>query len=359
MLVNSQRSKTAKGQFAGERLRAAVSPVAAAFALFACQAPEATVDVGSVWVATGPRLAAMHWTSDARTLLYDSLDGELSAVQLGSSTPRVLVRDVYAIHLVETSSGDVVFFLRPVAGANREFECMQASLLGGELGTPRLIATAQTYGDFVVSAHGEAVALPVSDGALVVDTATGAARAVPIDMPIAFAPDAASLFGRKGSEHVMIDASGAVTPLLDATRASVVAVTRWDANSPSAVIVDKSYWLDVPSGEKRPLLPGLETNARSFAGVSGDTLRPEAAYVWSEECLSYATVGQPPVAVCSEPQVTLARVDLETRAVRSVASMPEIRRLAVSPDSRQLATYDDDASHGGTPHIDLKELPPL
>ncbi len=180
-----------------------------------------------------------------------------------------------------------------------------------------------------------------------------------MDVPIAFAPDAVSLFGRKGSDYVIIDASGAVTPVLEAQHTEVKAVTRWEADFPSAVIVDNSLWLDVASGEERPLLPGIQTNAASFAGVSGDALRPAAAYVWSEECLGYALAGQPPEEVCSEPQATLWRVDLETQAVRAIASMRARRDLAVSPDALSLATYDDGSFLGGTPHIDLKRLPPL
>lgn len=357
MLGNSHHSRVARTKFAWGRRRAAASLLAVAFALLAC-GTEATVDVGSVWVSPAPQVSSMQWTSDARTLLYGSLEGELSSVQLGGNTPRVLASGLEAVHLAETPSGDVVFFLRPVAGASGEFECMQAALVGEELGTPRVVTAAHTYRDFIVSAHGEAVALSVVGGALVVDSATGASRPVPMDMPIAFAPDAVSLFGRKGSDHVMIDASGAITPVLNATP-TVTAVARWEADSPSAMIVDDSLWLDVASGEKRSLLPGIETNARSFAGFSGDVLRPAAAYVWSEECLRYAQAGQPPVEVCSEPQVTLWRVDLETEAVRAIASMPEIRRLAVSPDALRLATYNDEAVLGRTPHIDLKELPPL
>jgi hypothetical protein len=301
----------------------------------------------------------MQWTSDSRTLLYSTFEGELNAVQLGSRTPRVLADGWGPVHLVETSSGDVLFSLRPVADSSDEYECVQAPLLGDELGTPLLVAVARTYRDVVVSAHGEAVALSVADGALVVDTATGASRLVPMDMPIAFAPDAVSLFGRKADDYVMIDASGAVTPLLDAQHTEVRAVIRWEADLPSAMIVGNALWLDVPSGEKRPLLPGLQTTARSFAGVSGDALRPSAAYVWSEECLRHAQVGQPPEEVCSERQATLSRVDLETQAGRAIASAPEIRLLAVSPDALELATYNDELVLGGTPHIDLKKLPPL
>jgi len=336
-----------------------------AISLSACS-PRATVDAGSTWIAPASPVASMQWTSDSQTLLYTDYEGDLSAVDLGSRSPRKLTEGVGAVHLVKTSSGDVVFFLRPVAGSVDEvtgsvdeYECVQTPLTGKVLGASRIVATAHAFSDIVVSAQGEAVAFLVEKGVMVVDVATGDSRVVAMDVaPVAFAPNASSLFGVMGPDYVVIERDGKATPAVEAASGQVQAVTRWDADFPREVIVPDSDLLDVATGEKRALLPGIQTNARSFAGVSGDALRPAAAYVWQEECLHYTHVGQPPIEVCGEPQATLHRIDLETQGARPVASMPEIRLLAVSPDGLQLATFNDDG-HTLKPQIDLKGLPPL
>src|SRR5207344_1805186 len=128
-------------------------PALGAVGLLACH-PDAVVDVGSTWVSPAPLVGSMQWTSDSQTLLYASDGDKISAIHLGSGSPRVLAEGSVEPHLVKTSSGDVVFFLRPDAGSPAQFECMQAPLLGEVLGTPRLVASVQTAGYFVVSAQG-------------------------------------------------------------------------------------------------------------------------------------------------------------------------------------------------------------
>jgi hypothetical protein len=351
------RSKKANPLSAPE-VRSRVCAALAAIIFGGCQ-PAAVADVGNAWIVPAPNIDWMQWTSDSQTLLYADYDGDLSAVRLGSHSPRVLAERVSQPHLAKTSSGDVVFFERSVAGSLDEVDCLEAPLLGEELGTPRIVSTAPTLRDFVVSAQGETVALPVPSGVLVADVATGDSRVVALGDPVAFAPNASSLFGSNGANYVTIDASGTVSPVVGATGRAVHAVTRWEADLPSSVIVDNSALLDVPTGETRPLLVGIETNARSFAAVSGDPLRPAAAYVWQEECLRYSNVGHPPIEVCAEPQVTLHRVDLETGAARVIAAMTEIRLVAVSPDGRKLASFGNESDSGDDHHIDLKDLPPL
>lgn len=334
--------------------------IAAALPSFGCSSqPE--LDIGRTWVRDAPPVSDMQWTSDGQSLVFNDVNGRLYAIDVESRTPRTLMDGVSGFELIKTAQGDVVFYLEVTedyTSDSSDYRLMQVPLVDGAIDTPSRVSDERTYGPFLVSPTGVAAALGGSGNLRIIDVATEAARPSAVEMPLAFSPDGARLLGLVGDELFLEDATGSLEAVPVPANATILGVTRWEAAAPAELVIGSARLLDLSGSESRPLLPGIETDARSFVGLSGEAARPDAAYVWSEDCLDHTSVGQPSMVVCSDRRLTLHRVVLETGAHEPIALASRLLPIAVSDDGRRLALYMDD-DEGRPRRITTKALPEL